>query len=249
MTIQLNEKIKEGLIAVPFEYASRNEEEYLNEYRSQFQRDRDRILYSNSFRRLSGKTQVFLSQSHDHVRNRLTHSLEVSQIARVTARNLGLNETLSEAISLGHDLGHTPFGHVGERALNLIMNNCGNFSEAQKCLQENDKGFKHNLQSIRVCCELNRIYPNVMGMNLTNFTLWGIRNHSSVEWKSCEFMQENDCYLKLKEKSTCENNGILSVSFYQKYDGEIRLKEYQGESWSFEAYVVELADEIAQRTS
>lgn len=92
-----------------------------NDTRSEFMRDRDRILYSKAFRRLSGKTQVFLSGIDDHQRTRLTHTLEVSQIARTIAYNLGLNIDLTEAIALGHDIGHTPFGHVGERTLHMIM--------------------------------------------------------------------------------------------------------------------------------
>lgn len=102
--------------------------------RTEFQRDRDRIIHCNSFRRLKHKTQVFLTPNGDHYRTRLTHTLEVSQIARTIGRALCLNEDLIEAIALGHDLGHTPFGHAGERALNDIM----------------DGGFRHNLQSVRV---------------------------------------------------------------------------------------------------
>ncbi|EHR0219180.1 HD domain-containing protein [Clostridium perfringens] len=92
--------------------------------RNEFERDRDRIMYSRAFRRLSGKTQVFLAGNDDHVRTRLTHTLEVAQIARTISKALGLNEYLTEAIALGHDIGHTPFGHIGERMLNSIMNGC-----------------------------------------------------------------------------------------------------------------------------
>ena len=102
--------------------------------RTEFQRDRDRIIHSKSFRRLKHKTQVFLSPNGDHYRTRLTHTLEVSQVARTIARSLRLNEDLTEAIALGHDLGHTPFGHAGERVLNSVM----------------DGGFTHNRQSLRV---------------------------------------------------------------------------------------------------
>ena len=102
--------------------------------RTEFQRDRDRILHSKSFRRLKHKTQVFIAPEGDHYRTRLTHTLEVSQISRTIARALKLNEDLTEAIALGHDLGHTPFGHMGERTLNKVSRN----------------GFKHNLQSLRV---------------------------------------------------------------------------------------------------
>jgi dGTPase len=237
----------EKLLSVPREFLVKSESEHLHEYRTDFQRDRDRILYSKSFRRLSGKTQVFLPLSHDHVRNRLTHSLEVSQISRVSARYLNLNETMVEAMSLGHDLGHTPFGHVGERSLNLIMNNCGNFSEAQGHLNEQDKGFKHNLQSVRVCCDLNKIYPNISGMNLTNFTLWGIQNHSSLSLKNCGYFEDDTCYLKLKRNTKCNTNGQQSVGFYDKYISSLTLPDSEAEPWSFEAYLVAYADEIAQR--
>ena len=109
-------------------------------YRTEFQRDRDRIIHCNSFRRLKHKTQVFLSPLGDHYRTRLTHTLEVSQIARTIARALRLNEDLTEAISLGHDLGHTPFGHAGERVLNEIT----------------PSGYKHYLQSVRVVHRLKK---------------------------------------------------------------------------------------------
>ncbi len=126
--------------------------------RTEFQRDRDRIIHSKSFRRLKHKTQVFISPEGDHFRTRLTHTLEVSQIARTIARALKLNEDLTEAIVLGHDLGHTPFGHSGEEALNEI------YSE----------GFKHNFQSLRVVdlLEGNR------GLNLSNQVRDGIVNHT-----------------------------------------------------------------------
>ena len=138
--------------------------------RNEFERDRDRIMYSRAFRRLSGKTQVFLAGNDDHVRTRLTHTLEVAQIARTISKALGLNEYLTEAIALGHDIGHTPFGHIGERMLNSIMNGCykiKDFNDENDIIKDH-KGFKHNWQSLRVATVLE---PN---MNLTNYTLWGI---------------------------------------------------------------------------
>lgn len=129
------------------------------EIRTEFQRDRDRILHCNSFRRLKDKTQVFLSPQGDHYRTRLTHTLEVSQIARTMARGLLLNEDLTEAIALGHDLGHTPFGHAGERALNSVFSN----------------GFSHNIQSVRVAELLEN---NGRGLNLTYEVKNGIACHS-----------------------------------------------------------------------
>jgi dGTPase len=129
-----------------------------NDIRTSFQRDRDRIIHSKSFRRLKHKTQVFISPEGDHYRTRLTHTLEVSQIARTVARALRLNEDLTEAIALGHDLGHTPFGHAGEEALNNVF----------------VPGFKHNEQSLRVVDQLD----NGKGMNLTWEVRDGILNHT-----------------------------------------------------------------------
>lgn len=128
--------------------------------RTEYQRDRDRILHCKSFRRLQFKTQVFLSPEGDHYRTRLTHTLEVSQIARSISRALRLNEDLTEAIALGHDLGHTPFGHIGERTLSRLLN----------------KNFSHNEQSLRVV-EVLEYYGD--GLNLTWETRDGILNHSS----------------------------------------------------------------------
>ena len=132
--------------------------------RSPFQRDRDRILHSNAFRRLKHKTQVFIHHEGDHFRTRLTHTLEVAQIARAIARPLGLDEDLCEAISLGHDLGHPPFGHAGERALDEALSLYG--------------GFDHNAQSLRVVTMLERRYPLFDGLNLTWETLEGLVKHN-----------------------------------------------------------------------
>ena len=134
-------------------------------YRGEFQRDRDRIIHSTAFRRLVYKTQVFVNHEGDLYRTRLTHSLEVSQIGRTVARALGLNEMLTEAICLAHDLGHTPFGHAGQEALNARMKDYG--------------GFEHNLQSLRVVDELEAKYANFPGLNLTFETREGILKHCS----------------------------------------------------------------------
>ena len=135
--------------------------------RSAFQRDRDRIIHSTAFRRLEYKTQVFVNHEGDLFRTRLTHSLEVAQIARSLARNLDLNEDLTEAISLAHDLGHTPFGHAGQDALNECMHLYG--------------GFEHNLQSLRVVDELEERYAAFNGLNLCFETREGILKHCSLE--------------------------------------------------------------------
>ncbi len=131
--------------------------------RTDFCRDRDRIIHSKSFRRLKQKTQVFLSPEGDHYRTRMTHTLEVAQIARTLARAVRINEDLTEAIAMGHDLGHTPFGHAGERALNEL------------CAQ----GFRHYAQSVRVVEKLERGH---LGLNLTYETIEGIERHTNGEW-------------------------------------------------------------------
>jgi dGTPase len=139
--------------------AVRERKEERCDIRTDYQRDRDRIIHSGAFRRLKHKTQVFLSPEGDHYRTRLTHTLEVAQISRTVARALRLNEDLTEAIALGHDLGHTPFGHAGERALDKLYSG----------------GFKHYLQSVRVCTKLEK---QGKGLNLTLETLNGIACHT-----------------------------------------------------------------------
>lgn len=132
-------------------------------YRSEYQRDRDRIIHSGAFRRLEYKTQVFVNHEGDMFRTRLTHSIEVAQIGRSIARTLRLNEDVTEAISLAHDLGHTPFGHAGQDALNACMRDYG--------------GFEHNLQSLRVVDELEERYADFRGLNLTFEVREGILKH------------------------------------------------------------------------
>jgi dGTPase len=134
-------------------------------YRTAFQRDRDRIIHSEAFRKLEYKTQVFVNDYGDYYRTRLTHTLEVAQIGRTLARALGVNEDLTETICLAHDLGHPPFGHSGEEVLNRLMSAYG--------------GFNHNHQSYRVVTELERRYPNWVGLNLTYETLEGIAKHET----------------------------------------------------------------------
>ena len=136
-------------------------------YRDEYQRDRDRIIHSTGFRRLVYKTQVFVNHEGDLYRTRLTHSIEVAQIARTVANALQLNEALTEAISLAHDLGHTPFGHAGQDSLNKCMRDFG--------------GFEHNLQSLRVVDELEAKYAEFPGLNLTFETREGILKHCSVK--------------------------------------------------------------------
>ena len=139
-----------------------------NLFRSFYQRDRDRIIHSTSFRRLKYKTQVFVYDEGDHYRTRLTHTLEVSQISRSISRYLKLNEDLSEAISLAHDLGHPPFGHAGEEILNYCIRDHG--------------GFNHNIHSIRLVTELEKAYQNFDGLNLSINTIDGIVKHNGPNY-------------------------------------------------------------------
>ena len=190
-------------------------------YRSVFACDRDRVMYSSAFRRLSSKTQVFNSRSTDNIRTRLTHTLEVSQIARTISFELGLDQELTEAIALGHDVGHTPFGHVGERTLNVFS--IGKDKQQVKDdvgVDSNFYGFKHNLQSVRVLVEYSE------GVKFSNFLLFGVREHSKICWHNLD-----------------------DVSFYSNYNPYCSycVDNNIYPAWSFEAYAVKWADEIAQR--
>ncbi len=165
MTEQIEKSTLSEKAVLSVNTKGRKKAETLDDIRTEFQRDRDRIIHSNSFRRLKHKTQVFLAPESDHYRTRMTHTLEVSQIARTIARALRLNEDLTEAIALAHDLGHTPFGHAGERALGSLVS----------------FGFTHFEQSVRVCERLER---NLKGLNLTQEVLDGILHHTRGEQPS-----------------------------------------------------------------
>ncbi|NBW52888.1 MAG: deoxyguanosinetriphosphate triphosphohydrolase, partial [Betaproteobacteria bacterium] len=153
--------------AHPEQSRGRRFREEASSLRNDFQRDRDRVIHSTAFRRLEYKTQVFVNHEGDLFRTRLTHSLEVAQIARSIARTLNLHEDLAEAIALAHDLGHTPFGHAGQDALNRCMKDYG--------------GFEHNLQSLRVVDLLEQRYAEFDGLNLTFETREGILKHCSIK--------------------------------------------------------------------
>src|SRR6476469_4984217 len=164
--VELEER--ERLILAPFaqlsaESRGREYKEDPPEWRTDFQRDRDRVIHSRAFRRLEYKTQVFLNGTGDHLRTRLTHSIEVASISRTIARALGLNEDLAEAIALAHDLGHSPFGHSGEEML-------------AECMQGHG-GFEHNRQSLRVVDLLEAPYPDFAGLNLTFEVREGLQKH------------------------------------------------------------------------
>ena len=166
-----NKKVFEDSFLAPYAMKSYNSggrvyKEDEHAYRTCYQRDRDRIIHSAAFRRLEYKTQVFVNHEGDYYRTRLTHSLEVAQIARTIACALRLNMDLTEAIALAHDLGHTPFGHAGEEVLNELMASCG--------------GFNHNLQGLRVVDYLEERYPDFPGLNLSWEVREGIVKHSSA---------------------------------------------------------------------
>ena len=162
--MQKNSMDKLSKLAVLLKSKGRFFSEKKTNLRNDFQRDRDRIIHSTAFRRLKHKTQVFVNTSGDHFRTRITHSLEVSQIARTLSKFFNLNEDLSETLSLAHDLGHTPFGHAGEEALNNCMHNYG--------------GFDHNIQTIRIVTILENRYYNFKGLNLSFETLDGLVKHN-----------------------------------------------------------------------
>ena len=152
-------------------------------YRSDFERDRDRIIHCSAFRRLEGKAQVFTPGLDDYYRTRLTHSIEVAQIGRTLAKGLGLNESLTEAICLAHDLGHSPFGHAGEKVLDELMAGFG--------------GFEHNRQSLRIVDLLEHPYPDFMGLNLMYETRLGLARHQSPYDKTGnETFSEKHCSLE-----------------------------------------------------
>lgn len=226
--------------AAPLDLARREEKITGQPYRTEFMRDRDRIMYCSAFRRLAGKTQIYLTGKDDHQRNRLTHTLEVSQIARTISRALGLDCDLTEAIALGHDLGHTPFGHAGEQILHEIMVpdskiNIGNSPMSKHELSASTEiklplyGFKHNIQSVRIAASLETSYGKV-GLNLSNYALWGILHHSSLKYKKGRV-----------------NTGYLEPDYIHQYNSYLSISESTPqEAWSFEAFVVAEADEIAQ---
>ncbi|WP_195262896.1 dGTP triphosphohydrolase [Clostridium sp. 1001275B_160808_H3] len=242
--------MKENVFKAVPEYSKRLKEEKRHNIRNEFERDRDRVMYSKPFRRLSGKTQIFLAGKDDHTRTRLTHTLQVSQIGRTIARAVGVDEILVESIALAHDIGHTPFGHVGERILDKIMRGCYPIREYNlpEILKGNE-GFKHNYQGVRVATNLYSY------LNLTDYTLWGILNHSGLKYDKCKmksFAKEDECkyclYRNEKDlKCKIENEDDLNYYINMKNENGLNVLSGIEESWTFEAYVVAIADEIAQR--
>lgn len=176
------------------------------ELRTSFQRDRDRIIHSRAFRRLKHKTQVFIPYKNDHQRTRLTHTIEVMQLARTISRCLGLNEDLTEAIAFGHDVGHTPFGHVGERTIRDIMKGKTLADTIPAELIEAAGGFKHNVQSLRVVDSLEMRYKHP-GLNLSDQTREGILKHTT--WKA------------YKEYPGLELEGLSVERRFPHYEGQV----------------------------
>jgi len=209
--------IKLSKLAVPFTSRGRFKREKKTILRNDFQRDRDRIIHSTAFRRLKHKTQVFVNTSGDHFRTRITHSLEVSQIARTLSKFFNLNEDLSETLSLAHDLGHTPFGHAGEEVLNQCMKKYG--------------GFDHNIQTLRIVNILENRYYDFNGLNLTFETLDGLIKHNGPVKNLSKFdkiLGKNFFKKKIKFKNnTSLEAQIASISddiAYNSHDLEDGLK-------------------------
>ncbi len=178
-------------------------------FRSCFQRDRDRIIHASAFRRLKHKTQVFIEHEGDYYRTRLTHSIEVAQVARTISGTLGLNAELTEAVALAHDLGHTPFGHTGEDALERLMAPYG--------------GFDHNAQAIRIVTALERHYADFDGLNLTWETLEGIAKHNGpvtgdIPWALAEYSAEHDLELHTYASAEAQVAAIADDVAYNHHD-------------------------------
>lgn len=179
-------------------------------YRTNFQRDRDRIIHSRSFRRLKHKRQVFMVTTGDHYRTRLTHTLEVAQISRTMGRSLGLNEDLIEAIALGHDIGHTPFGHMGEEVFHKILRGAETLEGA---LDGKDLGgFKHNYQSVRVVDDLEKKYV-FEGLNLTGAVREGILKHTHLNRHQIQYPNWNTSHLFMDQDVSVTLEGqIVAIS-------------------------------------
>ncbi|MEL7279418.1 MAG: deoxyguanosinetriphosphate triphosphohydrolase [Pseudomonadota bacterium] len=178
-------------------------------FRSPFQRDRDRIIHASAFRRLKHKTQVFVEHEGDYFRTRLTHSIEVAQVARTIAGALGLNQELTEAVALAHDLGHTPFGHTGEDALNALMAPYG--------------GFDHNAQALRIVTALERHYAEFDGLNLTWDTLEGIAKHNgpvtgALPWALAEYNTRHDLELHTHASAEAQVAALADDIAYNNHD-------------------------------
>lgn len=228
---RLNENLHE--LAQKNEYAKRRFNLTPADDRTEYQRDYDRIIYSRAFRRMVDKAQIFSSNKGDHYRTRMTHTTIVCQIAKNIASQLQLNEDLAEAIAVGHDIGHTPFGHQGERTLHAILTGKKGFEVENLALEEDEGykserfpygGFKHNYQSIRVASSLEQQYMEIDGLDLTEQTLNGMWLHTKTKE---EMMIENFSENFLSDEDVCEEDPC---------------------PFTLEGQVVAIADEIAQQS-
>ncbi|MDC0343460.1 deoxyguanosinetriphosphate triphosphohydrolase [bacterium] len=194
----------------PARASGRRVAEEESSFRSCFQRDRDRIIHSSAFRRLKHKTQVFIEHEGDYYRTRLTHSIEVAQVARTISGTLGLNGELTEAVALAHDLGHTPFGHTGEDALHELMGPYG--------------GFDHNAQAIRIVTRLERHYADFDGLNLTWESLEGIAKHNGpvtedpLPWALAEYNAQHDLELETYASAEAQVAALADDIAYNHHD-------------------------------
>jgi dGTPase len=204
--------------------------------RSEFQRDRERIVNSKAFRRLVDKAQIFTSSKGDHYRTRMTHTLEVAQISKAIATSLGLNVDLTEGIALAHDLGHTPFGHQGERTLDLILKNRHDVIQFPNNIKIHNEfgGFKHNYQGVRVLTHLEEKYIDYSGLDLSYQVLEGVLKHTGGKLKNCI------CCEKCDEKCF-EIPEFMEIDFIDKLYPEQKFAS------TLEGQAVAIADEIAQR--
>jgi len=215
--MQKNSKYEYSKLSIPIKSLGRIFYEKKSLLRSPYQRDRDRIIHSTAFRRLKHKTQVFVNTTKDHYRTRITHSLEVAQIARTLAKIFKLNEDLCETLSLAHDLGHTPFGHAGEEILNECMSSYG--------------GFDHNIQTLRIVTLLENKYYNFKGLNLSLETLDGLIKHNGAVYNQSKYISilgKNFFKNKIKfEKKPSLESQISAISddiAYNSHDLEDGLK-------------------------
>ncbi len=236
------------------ESRGREHKDEVHVFRSEFQRDRDRIVHCSAFRRLEYKTQVVLNGTGDHFRTRLTHTMEVAAVARTTARTLGLNEDLTEAVALAHDLGHSPFGHPGEHTLNELMKDHG--------------GFEHNRQSLRVVEDLEMKYPEFNGLNLTwevreglskhDKSRFGVGNQPSLEAQVADAADEI-AYCCADLDDALENELITAeqltdAPLWQDIDNEIRKKYSRLDFDRARQYIIrclinELVDDLCRQSA
>lgn len=224
--------------ADPEQSRQRRYEQKTHPYRSPFERDRDRIMHCAAFRRLEGKTQVFMPGVNDHYRTRLTHSIEVAQIGRTIAKNLALNEDLTEAICLGHDLGHSPFGHTGESVLDKLMSDHG--------------GFEHNAQTLRIVDFVEHPYADFRGLNLMYETRLGFaRHHSPYDKPQQDGFAECNCTL---EGQIADLADRIAYNCHDLEDGirsrlidEEQIKKIELVQTAREAIIAETIDDFVVR--